>query len=42
MVEIRQVNTENKKEVKEFVQFHYDLYKDCPQWVHSAMTSKSC
>lgn len=33
MIEIRLVDTENKKQVKEFVQFHYDLYKDCPQWV---------
>lgn len=33
MIEIRKVNTENKKEVREFVQFHFDLYKDCPQWV---------
>ena len=33
MVEIRKVNTEDKKQVKEFVQFHFDLYKDCPQWV---------
>ncbi len=33
MVEIRAVNTEDKKQVKEFVQFHYDLYKNCPQWV---------
>ena len=33
MVEIRAVDTENKKQVKEFVQFHYDLYKTCPQWV---------
>lgn len=33
MVEIRQVNTEDKKQVQAFVQFHYDLYKDCPQWV---------
>ena len=33
MVEIRLVDTENKKQVKEFVQFHYDLYKNCPQWV---------
>ncbi len=33
MVEIRTVDTDNKKQVKEFVQFHYDLYKGCPQWV---------
>ncbi len=33
MVEIRKVDTEDKKQVKEFVQFHYDLYKGCPQWV---------
>ena len=33
MVEIRKVDTEDKKQVKEFVQFHFDLYKDCPQWV---------
>ena len=33
MIEIRKVDTEDKKQVKEFVQFHYDLYKGCPQWV---------
>lgn len=33
MVEIRSVNTEDKKQVNEFVQFHYDLYKGDPNWV---------
>ena len=33
MLTIEKVNTENKSEVKRFVEFYYDLYKDCPQWV---------
>ncbi|GAP39970.1 hypothetical protein [Flexilinea flocculi] len=33
MVEIRLVNTDDKKQVKQFVQFHYDLYKGDPNWV---------
>ena len=33
MVEIRLVDCDNKKQVKEFVQFHYDLYKGDPNWV---------
>lgn len=33
MIEVRQIDTTNKKQVHQFVQFHYDLYKNCPQWV---------
>ncbi len=33
MLTIEKVNTENKSQVKRFVEFYYDLYKDCPQWV---------
>ena len=33
MVEIQQIDVNSKKQVNEFVQFHYDLYKSCPQWV---------
>jgi GNAT superfamily N-acetyltransferase len=33
MLTIEKVDTENKSQVKRFVQFYYDLYKDCPQWV---------
>lgn len=33
MVTIQLVDTNNKAQVKQFVQFYYDLYKDCPQWV---------
>lgn len=33
MVTIERVDTDNKAQVKRFVQFYYDLYKDCPQWV---------
>ena len=33
MLSIEKVNTDNKSQVKRFVQFYYDLYKDCPQWV---------
>ena len=33
MVSIEMVDTENKKQVKRFVDFYYDLYKGCPQWV---------
>ncbi len=33
MVDIVQVNTSIKSQVNQFVQFHYDLYKGCAQWV---------
>ncbi len=33
MIEIHKLDTESKSEVKEFIQFHFDLYKNCPQWV---------
>jgi hypothetical protein len=33
MLRIEKIDTENKSQVKRFVEFYYDLYKDCPQWV---------
>ena len=33
MLTIEKVDTDNKSQVKRFVQFYYDLYKDCPEWV---------
>ncbi len=33
MLTIEKVDTNNKQQVKRFVQFYYDLYKDCPQFV---------
>jgi hypothetical protein len=33
MLTIEKVDTNNKSQVKRFVRFYYDLYKDCPQWV---------
>jgi hypothetical protein len=33
MLEIQQIDLSNKNQVQEFVKFHYDLYKGCPQWV---------
>jgi hypothetical protein len=33
MLAIEKVDTDNKSQVKRFVEFYYDLYKDCPQWV---------
>ncbi len=33
MVTIEKVDTSNKSQVKRFVQFYYDLYKNCPQFV---------
>lgn len=33
MIKIIKVDTSNKDQVKKFVQFYYDLYKNCPQWV---------
>ena len=33
MLTIEKVDTENKKQVKQFVEFYYDLYQGCPQWV---------
>jgi len=38
MVTIQQVDTSNKKQVKQFVEFPYQLYKDCPQWVPPLFT----
>lgn len=33
MLTIEKVDTDNKAQVKRFVQLPYRLYKDCPQWV---------
>jgi hypothetical protein len=33
MLTIEKINTENKVQVKRFVDLPYRLYKDCPQWV---------
>ena len=33
MVSIEKVDTNNRSQAKRFVQFYYDLYRDCPQWV---------
>ena len=33
MLTIEKVDTNDKSQVKRFVQFYYDLYKNCPQWV---------
>jgi GNAT superfamily N-acetyltransferase len=33
MLSIEKIDTQNKTQVRRFVEFYYDLYKDCPQWV---------
>jgi hypothetical protein len=33
MVSIEKVDTDNKSQVKRFVDFYYHLYQGCPQWV---------
>jgi hypothetical protein len=33
MLSIEKVDTDNKPQIKRFVEFPYKLYKDCPQWV---------
>ncbi len=33
MVTIEKIDTENKAQVKRFVEFYYRLYEGCPQWV---------
>ena len=33
MLNIEKIDTENKSQVKRFVEFYYDLYQGCPQWV---------
>ena len=33
MIQVDQVDTKSKKQVNEFVEFHYKLYRNCPQWV---------
>jgi GNAT superfamily N-acetyltransferase len=33
MLTIEKIDTNDKSQTKRFVEFYYDLYKDCPQWV---------
>ena len=33
MINIEKIDTDNKSQVKRFVELPYRLYKDCPQWV---------
>jgi GNAT superfamily N-acetyltransferase len=33
MISIEQLDPESRQDRKDFVNFHYDLYKGCPQWV---------
>ena len=33
MIEVIKVDTQNKGQVKEFIDFHYELYQGTPQWV---------
>ena len=33
MVTIEKIDLREKKQVNQFIQFHYDLYKGTPQWV---------
>jgi len=33
MIQVQQIDVSNKSQVNQFIQFHYDLYKNCPQWV---------
>src|SRR6185503_17377742 len=33
MLRIEKIDTDNKAQVKKFVELAYNLYKDCPQWV---------
>ena len=33
MLTIEKIDTDNKSQARRFVEFYYDLYKDCPHWV---------
>jgi hypothetical protein len=33
MITIELIDTNNKNQTRKFVDFYYDLYKNCPQWV---------
>ena len=33
MITVEKVDTSNKRQVREFVEFYYEMYKACPQWV---------
>jgi hypothetical protein len=33
MIRVSQIDINDKTQVDRFIQFHYDLYKGCPQWV---------
>ncbi|MBN1230824.1 MAG: hypothetical protein JXA19_03040 [Anaerolineales bacterium] len=40
MVTVEQIDPGNKKDVKRFIGFQYELYKDCPQWVPPIVIDK--
>ena len=33
MFEVVQISTKNRRQVRDFIEFQYDLYKDCEYWV---------
>lgn len=33
MIQVNQIDTKDRKQVDRFLQFHYDLYRDCKEWV---------
>ena len=33
MIEVIQVNTKNRRQVHDFIEFQYDLYRDCEYFV---------
>lgn len=33
MIQVTQIDTKDRKQVDRFLQFHYDLYRNCKQWV---------
>ncbi len=37
-MQIRRVETEDRRDVNRFVKFPFDLYRDCPQWVPPMVT----
>jgi hypothetical protein len=38
-MQIRKINTEQKRDVQQYVDFPFRLYRDCPQWVPSLVSS---
>jgi len=38
-MKVRRLDTENRRDIRRFVEFPFDLYEDCPQWMPPLVSS---